>query len=427
MGQLWLFFCLVMLLAGILLACTTWIGNEKDGEKKCCTAAPCRPTCRGDRWSQQNVFSDISLEADILDPDVINPWGIAVAPCGWTTHQPASSSDSALFISFDETNFRQMGRRLAWIALNGRGLLIECEISNNTCPSKMARLRSVTVPTAAIDNAGVGRPTGVVVNARQEGFHIPAVSAPPTTTTSVPAVVITVTEDGVIAAYNPEANPNAAVKMVTTPDAVYKGLALLENQLFVANFRAGHIEVYDNTFTLTKTFTDQALTAIGYAPFNVASICDQLYVAFAKLDPQNATAVATSMAGNGFIDVFDIAGNLVKRLINRGHLNAPWAMTVCSSNNLELLVGNTGDGLLHRYCRCTGRYLGLITDRCCRPITNDGIWGVACVIPCKLKNCCVCCQMPPCARPTLLLAAGINDQQDGLVAILRNTSSKTNT
>jgi uncharacterized protein (TIGR03118 family) len=104
-----------------------------------------------------------------------------------------------------------------------------------------------------------------------------------------PAVFIFASESGNITAWNMSQGTSAAT-MASTPDAVYKGLALASTSsgpyLYAANFHAGTIDVFDPSFTLTTvsgSFTDPNLPA-GYAPFNVQEIGGSLYVTYALQD-----------------------------------------------------------------------------------------------------------------------------------------------
>lgn len=440
MNRAWLILFAVLALFAIALAALVddrWSGWGKSGR---CDAGcqPQPPKCNGSRWGQQNVVSDVALIAPTTDPDVVNPWGVAVAPCEWLNRSSPSSSSSSQFErrcvnSSSSSSASQQGPS-AWVAANGSGLLIEYEMSqsNASCDAPlMTRLRSVIVPAAT---SGTGFPTGVVINGCRRGFPVPIVpsggtggSSSSSSGSTVAASILTATEDGLIAAWSPAAggsDPVTATVVVTSVDAVYKGLALLDDKLYVANFHSGQVEVYSNTFAAVGTFTDTALLGIGYAPFNVAAIGQNLYVSFAKQDISAHDDV--SGIGNGFVDVFDSSGTLVKRLISRGHLNSPWAMAPYGRG--ELLVGNFGDGLINRYCICTGRFLGPLVDCCRRPIVIDGVWGVACAAPCKRINCGPCRRARhapnPCAQTTLLVAAGINAEADGLITLLRRPRSK---
>jgi len=78
--------------------------------------------------------------------------------------------------------------------------------------------------------------------------------------------------------------------------------------------------MYDSNFQWVKNFTDMEVPE-GYAPFGIQNINGQLYVTFAKQDEAKEDDVAG--AGFGFVSVFDLNGNEVKRLISMDALNAP--------------------------------------------------------------------------------------------------------
>ena len=84
----------------------------------------------------------------------------------------------------------------------------------------------------------------------------------------------------------------------------------------------------------------------GFAPFNIQLLNGDLYVAYAKQTHNKHDDVAGP--GNGFVDVYDTSGNLLKRLISRGDLNSPWGLAIAPANwggfGGDLLVGNFGDG-----------------------------------------------------------------------------------
>src|SRR4030095_13121504 len=139
---------------------------------------------------------------------------------------------------------------------------------------------------------------------------------------------------GQVTGWNPTVPPGNTAKpgFEATDDAIYTGIALAHNGsgnfLYVADFHDGKIDVLDNNFDLAPpagTFTDPNLPA-DFAPFNVAAINGKLYVAYAKQDVSGQEEVAGPH--RGFIDVFDLNGNLETRLVSGGALNAPWAMVL---------------------------------------------------------------------------------------------------
>src|SRR5262249_32148931 len=149
---------------------------------------------------------------------------------------------------------------------------------------------------------------------------------------------------------------NAEVLSASTSDSVYKGLATGvtggNQYLYATDFRNGTIAVFPGTGApqLTGKFTDPNLPA-GYAPFGIQNIGGFLYVTYAVQDSAKHDDVAG--AGNGVVDVYDLNGNLVRRLTAGGALNSPWGLALAPAGfgpaGGELLVGNFGDGVINVY------------------------------------------------------------------------------
>jgi len=138
--------------------------------------------------------------------------------------------------------------------------------------------------------------------------------------------------------------------------------------------------VFDATFktaTLAGSFSDPNIPA-GFAPFNVANIGGQLYVTYAKQDDDKEDDVAGP--GNGYIDIFDTAGTLVRRFASQGTLNSPWAVAVAPSGfgpfGGALLIGNFGDGRINAYDPNTGAWLGALKDGKGNAIAIEGLWAL---------------------------------------------------
>ncbi len=134
---------------------------------------------------------------------------------------------------------------------------------------------------------------------------------------SGPALFIFDSESGDITGWNPAVPPPApsttARLAAHVEGAIYKGLALATVGdapfLYAANFHAGTIDVFDATFHLVHldgSFTAPHLPR-GYAPFNVAVLEGQLYVAYAAQDADREDEVAGQ--GRGIVDVFDTTGH----------------------------------------------------------------------------------------------------------------------
>lgn len=314
---------------------------------------------------QTNLVSDIpGLGPITIDPNLINPWGIA------------NSAASPYWISDQGT-----GKSTLY---NGAGTQTNL---------------IVTVPPVGSPSG----PTGIVsVPSTVTGFDVPG-----TTTT---AHFIFDTLAGTIAAW---ASGGTATTAATITGAVFTGLALANNgtanYLYAANFvSGGTIDVFDSSFhstTLSGSFTDPGLPA-GYAPFNIELIgTTTLYVAYAKVG--GSPGAPAGGAGAGLIDTFDTNGNFLKELISAGPLNAPWGMALAPSGFAAfpgaLLIGNFGNGQINAFSASSGAFIGTLSDPDDRPIVNEGLWAI------EFGN-----QNNGSSATTLYFTAGINGEQDGL-------------
>src|SRR5262249_1786511 len=140
------------------------------------------------------------------------------------------------------------------------------------------------------------------------------------------------------------------------------------------------IDVFGPDFspaTLAGSFSDPNIPA-GFAPFNVENLGGTLYVTYAKQDDDKEDDVPG--AGNGFVDLYDTSGNLLKRLISNGPLNSPWGLVRAPANfgpfGGALLVGNFGDGAINAFNPTTGAFLGAVQDQKGNPIKIDGLWAL---------------------------------------------------
>jgi uncharacterized protein (TIGR03118 family) len=241
-----------------------------------------------------------------------------------------------------------------------------------------------------------GKPTGTVFNGTS-GFKV----------NGAPAHFIFDSEVGTITAW---AAGTQAVTEATTPDAVYKGLAIASKGsatlLYAANFHTGKIDVFNDAFAPTTVpggFVDPTLPS-GFAPFNVQEIAGRLVVAYAMQDPNSADELAGP--GLGYVDVFDTGGHLLRRLISQGQLDAPWGLAVAPRHfgrfSGDLLVGNFGDGAINAYDPRTGSFRGALMNKDGNRILINGLWAL------RFGNGVI-------GTPqTLLFTAGIGDEEHGL-------------
>jgi uncharacterized protein (TIGR03118 family) len=308
-------------------------------------------------YKKRNLVSDIDGVARITDPNLVNPWGLSFGP-----NTPA------------------------WVADNGKDV-------STLYSGGVRKSIPMTLPLVV---AVPGGPTGTVFNATG-GFML----------NSAPAKFLFDTEGGQVLAWN---GGTAASVVATTPDAIYKGLAIATSGsttlLYAANFHAGTIDVFNDAFAPTTVpggFTDPNLPA-GFAPFNIQEIGGRLVVAYAMQDADAEDEVQG--AGLGYVDVFDTSGRLIRRLISQGALDAPWGLALAPRHfgpfSGDLLVGNFGDGKINAYDPRTGAFRGTLKNRDGNPIAINGLWAL------RFGNGVI-------GTPqTLLFTAGIADEDHGL-------------
>ncbi|BCT67798.1 TIGR03118 family protein [Nitrosospira sp. NRS527] len=198
-----------------------------------------------------------------------------------------------------------------------------------------------------------------------------------------------VSENGSVSGWRPALGTTGLVNADTIAPAstnnVYKGAAIGsvsgQDYLYAANFRAGTIDVYKGTTSapaLTGSFTDPSLPA-GYAPFNVQNLNGSLYVTYALQDATKKDDVAG--LGFGFVDKYNLNGDLAGRVASGGTLNAPWGVATAPSSfgpmAGDLLVGNFGDGHINIYDPNTHAFLGQVLDASNKPLAVDGLWALS--------------------------------------------------
>jgi uncharacterized protein (TIGR03118 family) len=102
-------------------------------------------------------------------------------------------------------------------------------------------------------------------------------------------------------------------------------------------------------------------------------------VTYAKQDDEGEDDVPGK--GFGYVNVFDVNGALLKRLVTRGPLNAPWGVALAPASfgrfSNDLLVGNFGDGVINAFDLATGSFAGSLRTRDGEVMHNEGLWGIA--------------------------------------------------
>lgn len=318
---------------------------------------------------QRNLVADIpSYGAVTIDPSLVNAWGLAFGP------------DGAL-----------------WVANNGTGTATFYSQAGAKLPPTIA------IPSAIEGEAGV--PTGMIYNASPD-FVIPGTGSGPTVGA---AQMILAGEDGTISAWNANAGSTAVLVADRSAEgAVYKGIATGLNGdamfLYLTNFKGNSIDVFDAGFHFVSSFTDATIPA-GYAPFGIQNIANRLYVTYAKQKGPNNEDDEPGV-GNGFVDVFTPAGELLRRFASRGSLNSPWAIAVAPAGfgkfGGDILIGNFGDGTIGAYDPISGALIEILRAPGGAPLSIPGLWALAF----------------PAGSSTLFFTAGPADETHGLVGTL---------
>jgi len=335
------------------------------------------------KYVQTNLVSDIPGLAATTDPNCTNPpskqgcalinaWGIAFGP-----------------------------QTPVWIADNGTGLSTLYTGAGGVVPL------IVTVPPP-MGMTGHSAPTGIVFNGNA-GFTVSSGGA------SGSSLFIFDTEDGTISGWSPGVDLHNAIRMIDNSGtgAVYEGLAIGTTGngsfIYANNFNSGWVEMYDSNFQWVKNFTDTNLPP-GYAPFGIRNINGKLYVTFALQNAAKHDDV--SGPGHGFLDVFDLDGNKLKRLISHGELNSPWGLALAPANFVkisgDLLVGNFGNSHVNAFRISDGAAQGHMLRPNGGTLAIDGLWGLA-----------FGTGGPSGPVNTLLFTAGPNDESDGLFGTLQ--------
>jgi len=271
------------------------------------------------------------------DPSLVNAWGLAFNPQGFSWVANAGTGTSTLY--------------------DGNGVAQTLVVTLNQ-----------------------GNPAGIVFNG-SAGFAITEAGK------TGPAPFIFATLQGQISAWAPTVDGTHAFTIVddSTAGAGFTGLAIDPDAsgdlIYAADFAKGSVDVFASDFSPVTTaggFTDPTLPA-GYAPFGIQQIADKLYVAYAQVDP--ATHRNASGAGLGLVDVFDRQGNLLTHLIPAGGaLNAPWGIALAPANfgkfSNMLLVGNFGDGKINVYDPATGARSGTLSNNDGSPVVVPGLWAL---------------------------------------------------
>lgn len=295
-----------------------------------------------------------------VDPNLINPWGVSLAPTSpfWVSNQGTNTS----------TLYTGEGEKVPLVV----------DIPQAGPP---------TGPTGQVFAGG----SGLMLSNQSEGLFFFA------------------SLDGSISGWNQAAGTTAEVVVQPSAGRVYTGLALANmdggNFLYAAN-RSGAIDVFDSNFapvTLDAGAFAAGENPDGLVPFNVQQIDGLIYVTYSipGVDADEAPL------GSGFVNVFMPDGTFVRR-IESDQFASPWGLAVASDAFGEfanaLLIGNFNDafGYINAFDASTGEFLGTMLNVDGNPLVIPYLWGLV------FGNGAVS------DEDDLYFAAGIGDEEHGL-------------
>jgi uncharacterized protein (TIGR03118 family) len=347
------------------------------------------------RYVVTHLTADLSGIAPNTDSVLQNAWGVAFTPGA----SPFWIADNATGCStlYDGSGMPQP---------QPTPLKVKLPLPGGTIPPTACQPVDPENPP----NPPPATPTGLVWNPSAT-FLVPG--------TANPASFLFATEDGTIAAWAGGLTPpDQAVLAVdnSSSGAVYKGLVVGTNVhgvlLYATNFHAGTIDVFApngsvgfqpaTAMQIEGDFTDPDLPA-GFAPFGIQTINGDLFVTYAKQSEDKRDDVAGP--GQGFVNVFNTNGQLLRRFASRGPLNSPWGVAQASFAfgrfSGAILIGNFGNGHINAF-NAQGMFLGPLRDDQGQPLVIDGVWALTLG---GGRNS---------SADTLYFTAGPNDETDGL-------------
>jgi uncharacterized protein (TIGR03118 family) len=329
----------------------------------------------------------------IIDANLSNPWGLAVAP------------GLPFWIADNNSNVATL--------YSGTGAIRTNDVTGSNAVG-------IAIPASA---AGVqANPTGQVYNGNG-GFLISTSNGQET------ALFIFDGEGGTIAAW---AMDSGAAAVTAYDDgvvngashAVYKGLALGTvngaSFLYATDLHNNKIDVFDTNFAkpadMQGKFIDPNMPT-GFVPFGILALNNQLYVTYAMRD--GAMHDEITGAGLGYVDIFDFSGSFISRFASAGVLNAPWGIALApagfGSVDGDLLIGNFGDGTMNIFApngSSLAVSMGPITVNNGVTLAIPGLWSLVFGNGDSDKP-----------LTTLFYTAGFADQTDGVFGSIAPTST----
>jgi uncharacterized protein (TIGR03118 family) len=308
------------------------------------------------RYVQVNLVANTAdYSARLIDPLLVNPWGVALRPPGAGGHWWTSNAGTGTTTTYVGDVF---------------GI-----------PIHQDELKVVKIPSSKVYAhlaETVSRPTGQVYNGSATDFWVKGEGR------EGPAKFIFCTLDGSVSGWTTDMT--TAVNMIddSALGSMYTGLAVTthekNNRLYVCNLGLERLDIFDHEFKpiiVSGDFLDPNVPT-AYSHYNIQYIDGVLFVAWARVgdDPGEEDAYP----GYGYLSEFDTEGNLLASYEHTLDQNAPWGIAVAPPNfgalSNAVLVANFGDGRILAYDRKTRKQIDFVRGVDGEPIMIDGIWGL---------------------------------------------------
>jgi uncharacterized protein (TIGR03118 family) len=290
--------------------------------------------------------------AQIVEPDLINPWGIAIRPAGAGGHWWLGAAGTGKSIQYvgdvggtplfqDELKIVATGGPVSGVTFNhGTQFVITQPHANGP----------ITAATKFFFANLSGTITGWTERKRADGgFDHPADSA----------VVVDRTAKG-----------SSFIGVTVAPDA---------GRMLAADFGAQpSVRIYDGAFAevgaLANPFRKNEPAA--FEAFNVQTLGERIFAMYGRHVPPTTTP----LPAEGRLAEFDSSGKLVAAWHGRGKLNYPWGIAKAPDDfglySGCVLVGNFGDGTIVAFHPKWRVAIDYVRDAGGKPVVNEALWGL---------------------------------------------------
>ena len=285
------------------------------------------------------LVSDVPGAAATLDPHLVNAWGLArSATSPW------------------------------WVADNG------------TDESTLYPVVGTNLGTNSLVVDVAGGPTGVVFAGIADNFPV----ATDTDPTLGRASFVFDSEDGQVRAWR--GGSSAFVTARGGAGAIYKGLAIAvpspgQPLLYAADFHNARVDVFNGACKRHPA----GLVRRPDASRRLRAVRDpddrDTHLRLVRKQDEDAEDEIAGQ-GRGFVDAYDLAGNLLTRVAQHGQLDAPWGLALAPDTfgryAGDLLVGNFGNGEINAYAETPAgfEHRGTLRSSDGQKLAIDGLWAL---------------------------------------------------